>query len=186
MSKNKEKLKSEDKAAEKEIKEAEAEQEEAAKAEAAAENEAESSEEAKPAEDEIAKLKEQLMRNMAEYDNYRKRTAKEKAELMPDITARVVGEFLPVLDSLERALETQCSDEKYKEGVKMISDTFMETLEKLGVEKVPTETFDPAMHQAVQQVQSDELESGKIAAVFRNGYRIGNKVLRFAMVSVVG
>ncbi len=140
--------------------------------------------ELKKAQDEAAKLKEQLMRNMAEYDNYRKRTAKEKAELMPDITAKVVGEFLPVLDSLERALAADCTDESYKTGVQMIYDTFNETLAKLGVEKVPTETFDPSMHQAVQQVQSDDAESGKIVSVFRNGYRIGTKVLRFAMVSV--
>ena len=135
-------------------------------------------------EDEAAKLKEQLMRTMAEYDNYRKRTAKEKTELMPDITARVVSEFLPVLDSLERALAADCADETYKKGVQMINDTFVETLEKLGVEKVPTEDFDPSMHQAVQQVQSDDHESGKIVSVFQNGYRIGSKVLRFAMVSV--
>ena len=135
--------------------------------------------------EEIAKLKDQLLRNMAEYDNYRKRTAKEKADLMPDITARIVGEFLPIMDNLERALETECSDENYKIGVKMIYDSFMSTLDKLGVEKVPTEDFDPAMHQAVQQVQSDSLESGKIASVFQNGYRIGTKVLRFAMVAVV-
>ncbi|MCR4779910.1 MAG: nucleotide exchange factor GrpE [Ruminiclostridium sp.] len=140
--------------------------------------------EEKPKEDEAAKLKEQLMRTMAEYDNYRKRTAKEKAELMPDITARVVSEFLPVLDSLERALAADCADESYKKGVQMINDTFVETLEKLGVEKVPTEDFDPSMHQAVQQVQSDDHESGKIVSVFQNGYRIGTKVLRFAMVSV--
>ena len=75
--------------------------------------------------DEVAKLKEQLMRNMAEYDNYRKRTAKEKAELMPDITARVVSDFLPVLDNLERALAADCSDEGYKKGVQMIYDSFM-------------------------------------------------------------
>ncbi len=135
-------------------------------------------------EDAIAKIKDQLMRTMAEYDNYRKRTAKEKAELMPDITARVVSEFLPVLDSLERALATDCTDEGYKKGVEMIYDTFLETLEKLGVEKVPTEDFDPSMHQAVQQVQSEDHESGKIVSVFQNGYRIGTKVLRFAMVSV--
>ena len=135
--------------------------------------------------EEIAKLKDQLLRNMAEYDNYRKRTAKEKADLMPDITARIVGEFLPIMDNLESALETECSDENYKIGVKMIYDSFMSTLDKLGVEKVPTEDFDPAMHQAVQQVPSDELESGKIASVFQNGYRIGTKVLRFAMVAVV-
>ena len=135
-------------------------------------------------EDEVAKLKEQLMRNMAEYDNYRKRTAKEKAELMPDITARVVSEFLPVLDNLERALAADCTDEGYKKGVQMIYDSFCDTLEKLGVEKVPAEDFDPSMHQAVQQVQSDDHESGKIVNVFQNGYRIGTKVIRFAMVSV--
>ncbi len=134
--------------------------------------------------EEIAKLKEQLMRNMAEYDNYRKRTAKEKAELMPDITARVVSDFLPVLDNLERALAADCTDESYKKGVQMIYDSFMTTLDKLGVEKVPAEEFDPSMHQAVQQVQSDVHESGKIVSVFQNGYRIGAKVIRFAMVSV--
>ena len=160
-----------------EIKEETAEQQEAAEPEVV-------TEEKPKEEDEAAKLKEQLMRTMAEYDNYRKRTAKEKTELMPDITARVVSEFLPVLDSLERALAADCADETYKKGVQMINDTFVETLEKLGVEKVPTEDFDPSMHQAVQQVQSDDHESGKIVSVFQNGYRIGSKVLRFAMVSV--
>ncbi len=138
---------------------------------------------ADPKDEEIAKLKDQLMRNMAEYDNYRKRTAKERTELTPEITARVVGEFLPVLDNLERALQAETSDEKYKEGVKLIYDSFMGTLEKLGVEKVQTEDFDPAVHQAVQQVES-ELESGKIVTVFQQGYKIGTKVLRFAMVAV--
>ncbi len=138
---------------------------------------------ADPRDEEIAKLKDQLMRNMAEYDNYRKRTAKERTELTPEITARVVGEFLTVLDNLERALQAETADEKYKEGVKLIYDSFMGTLEKLGVEKVQTEDFDPAVHQAVQQVESD-LESGKVVTVFQQGYRIGNKVLRFAMVTV--
>ena len=136
------------------------------------------------ADDEIAKLKDQLMRNMAEYDNYRKRTAKEKSEMMPEMPARVVTEFLPVLDNLERALAADCTDEGYKKGVEMIHEAFLATLEKLGVEKVPTETFDPSMHQAVQQVQSDDHESGQIVSVFQNGYRIGTKVIRFAMVSV--
>lgn len=138
-----------------------------------------------PKEEEISRLKDQLMRTAAEYDNYRKRTAKERAELTPDITARIVGEFLPVLDSLERALSTECADANYKTGVQMIYDAFNAALEKLGVEKVPAETFDPSMHQAVQQVEGDGQESGKIASVFQNGYRIGSKVLRFAMVSVV-
>ena len=170
-------------AAEETAKNAEAGAEETEKNAEAAEADAEKPE-ADKADDEVAKLKEQLMRNMAEYDNYRKRTAKEKAEMMPDITARVVSDFLPVLDNLERALAADCSDESYKKGVQMIYDSFMETLDKLGVEKVPAEDFDPSMHQAVQQVQSDDHESGKIVNVFQNGYRIGTKVIRFAMVSV--
>lgn len=182
MSRNKEKET-------KETEEIKEEQEVKEQQEAGENTEAPANEEKAPEKDkkdeEIAKLKDQLLRNMAEYDNYRKRTAKEKADLMPDITARIVGEFLPIMDNLERALETECSDENYKIGVKMIYDSFMSTLDKLGVEKVPTEDFDPAMHQAVQQVPSDELESGKIASVFQNGYRIGTKVLRFAMVAVV-
>lgn len=140
-------------------------------------------EETDPKDEEIAKLRDQLMRNMAEYDNYRKRTAKERTELTPEITARVVTDFLPVLDNLERALQAETTDEKYKEGVKLIYDSFMGTMDKLGVEKVQTEDFDPAVHQAVQQVESD-LESGKIVSVFQNGYKIGTKVLRFAMVTV--
>ncbi len=140
---------------------------------------------ADPKDEEIARLQDQLMRSVAEYDNYRKRTAKERTELTPEITARIVGDFLPVLDSLERALQADCADANYKTGVQMIYDTFMQTLDKLGVEKVPAEDFDPSMHQAVQQVSSDDLESGKIASVFQNGYRIGSRVLRFAMVSVV-
>lgn len=145
----------------------------------------ESKAEADPKDQEIAKLKDQLMRNIAEYDNYRKRTAKERTELTPEITARIVTEFLPVMDNLERALQTECTDENYKKGVEMIRDAFSETLEKLGVERVPTEDFDPSIHQAVQQVESEELESGKIASVFQNGYRIGTRVIRFAMVAVV-
>ena len=182
MSDIKEKLRHEKNEEENEVTE-EKETEETETCEAEVVEEPEAASDDKP-DDEVAKLKEQLMRNMAEYDNYRKRTAKEKAELMPDITARVVSEFLPVLDNLERALAAECSDEGYKKGVQMIYDSFMETLEKLGVEKVPAEDFDPSMHQAVQQVQSDDHESGKIVNVFQNGYRIGQKVIRFAMVSV--
>ena len=139
-----------------------------------------------PKDKEIATLKEQLMRNMAEYDNYRKRTAKERMELEPDITAKVVAEFLPVIDNLERALSNQCSDENYKKGVEMIYQGFMDTLSKLGVEEIPTDgAFDPGVHQAVQQVASDELESGSVANTFQKGYKLGDKILRFAMVAVV-
>lgn len=145
------------------------------------------SEELKKKDEEIAKIKDQLMRNMAEYDNYRKRTSRERIELEPEITAKIVTEFLTVADSLERALSIECADENFKKGVQMIYDSFMETLNKLGVEQIAAEgDFDPSVHQAVQQVPAvDGQESGQIASTFQKGYKIGNKVLRFAMVAVV-
>lgn len=180
MNNNKEKEKKKEK--EKEIIE---ETEVAPEVAEAAEVAGEATEKPDPKDEEIAQLKEQLMRNMAEYDNYRKRTAKEKSDLMPEITARVVTDFLPIIDNFERALNAECSDENYKTGVKMIYDSFMEVFDKHGVEKVPTEAFDPNFHQAVQMVEpTDGQESGTIAQVFQNGYKIGTKVLRFAMVTV--
>lgn len=142
--------------------------------------------EAKHAE-EIAALKDQLLRTAAEYDNFRKRAAREKQELRPIIITDVVKEFLPVMDNLTRALEAECSDAAYKQGVQMIDDSFLEILKKLGVEEIESDgaMFDPAMHQAVQRVESDELESGMVATTFAKGYRIGDRVIRFAMVAVV-
>lgn len=136
---------------------------------------------------EIETLKDQLLRNMAEYDNYRKRTARERVELEPEIVAKTAAEFLTAADNLERALTSECSDENFKKGIQMIYDSFMETLEKLGVEQIPTEgAFDPSMHQAVQQVPAGEgQESGEIAATFQKGYKLGSRILRFAMVAVV-
>ena len=137
--------------------------------------------------EEIDKLKDQLMRTMAEYDNYRKRTGRERMELEPEITAKTVSEFLTVADSLERALSSDCTDENFKKGVEMIYQSFMETLEKLGVEQIPAEgEFNPSMHQAVQQVPAEEgQESGMIATTFQKGYKLGDRILRFAMVAVV-
>lgn len=138
-------------------------------------------------EDELAAVKDQLMRTMAEYDNFRKRVAKEKQELRPIIITDVVKEFLPVMDNLTRALEAECSDAAYKQGVQMIDDSFLEILKKLGVEEIESDgvMFDPSMHQAVQRVESDELESGMVANTFAKGYKIGDRVIRFAMVAVV-
>ena len=140
-----------------------------------------------PKDKEIASLKDQLMRNMAEYDNYRKRTARERIELQPEITAKVTGEFLTVLDGLERALQSDCSDENFKKGIEMLHENFISTLQNLGVEEIPTDKgFDPSMHQAVQQVPAAEgQESGEIASVFQKGYKLGDRILRFAMVAVV-
>lgn len=170
------------------------EQEELKEENEAAEPAAEAKEEENPLQaeldrknEEIEKLKDQLMRNMAEYDNYRKRTSRERIELEPEITAKTVSEFLTVADSLERALSMECADENFKKGVEMIYQSFMDTLDKLGVEQIPSEgEFNPSMHQAVQQIPAEEgQESGMIASTFQKGYKIGDRILRFAMVSVV-
>jgi len=129
-------------------------------------------------------LRDQLLRQAAEYDNYRKRTAKERLELVPEITASNVTAFLPILDNIERALEAECSDPNYKKGIEMVHESFVTALTNLGVEEIAAEDFDPSVHQAVQHVESEELASGKIAATFQKGYKIGNRIIRFAMVSI--
>ena len=124
---------------------------------------------------------------MAEFDNYRKRTAKERMELSPEITARNLTEFSPVMDNLDRALAAECKDPDYKKGVEMIHESFVTALQNLGVEVIESDgaQFNPSYHQAVQQVEDDSKEEGTIAATFQKGYKIGEKVLRFAMVAVV-
>ena len=139
-----------------------------------------------PERDETAEMKEQLLRTMAEYDNFRKRTAREKEALRAEIITNVVSKFLPVMDNLERALNADCSDENYKNGVKMIYDSFMETLTNLGVEEIQSDgaAFDPNLHQAVHRVEDSDKESGTVVQTFAKGYKIGDKVIRFAMVAV--
>ena len=135
---------------------------------------------------ELAAVKDQLLRTMAEYDNFRKRSAREKDALRAEIINDVTSKFLPVLDNLERALQTECSDENYKKGVEMISNSFLETLKGLGVEEIASDgaPFDPNLHQAVQRVDGGEQESGTVVQTFAKGYKIGDRVIRFAMVSV--
>ena len=136
--------------------------------------------------EELSAVKEQLVRTMAEYDNFRKRSQREKDALRADIIVNVTSKFLPVMDNLERALNADCTDENYKSGVKMIYDSFMETLKGLGVEEIESDgaDFSPNLHHAVQKIQSEEVESGKVAQTFAKGYKIGDKVIRFAVVAV--
>lgn len=142
--------------------------------------------EADKAAEELAAVKEQLVRTMAEYDNFRKRSAREKDALRAEIITNITSKFLPVMDNLERALTAECSDENYKNGVQMIYDSFMETLKNLGVEEIASDgaAFDPNYHQAVQRVESSDAESGTVVQTFAKGYKIGEKVIRFAMVAV--
>lgn len=135
---------------------------------------------------ELEETKDRLLRTMAEYDNFRKRSAREKDALRADIISNVTSKFLPVMDNLERALGADCTDENYKNGVRMIYDSFMETLTGLGVEEIESDgkAFDPNLHQAVQRVSEGDAESGMIVQTFAKGYKIGDKVIRFAVVAV--
>lgn len=141
---------------------------------------------AEKASEELASVKDQLLRTMAEYDNFRKRSAREKDALRAEIITNVTSKFLPVMDNLERALTAECSDENYKNGVKMIYDSFMETLKNLGVEEIESDgaKFDPNLDQAVQRVSEGDAESGTVVQTFAKGYKIGDKVIRFAVVVV--
>ena len=138
-------------------------------------------------EKELAAAKEAHIRTLAEYDNYRKRSVKEKESIYTDAKASCLSELLPVLDNFSRALSVQQADaETYKKGMEMISTSFIETLKKLGVEAFGEkgEEFDPNFHNAVMSVEDDTLGENVIAEVFTKGYKLGDKVLRHAVVKV--
>jgi molecular chaperone GrpE len=144
-------------------------------------------EEAKEAlEKDKAALNDKYLRICAEYDNFRRRSQKEKDNLYGDIKADTVQKFLPVYDNLERALKQGTEDEAYRKGVEMIMTQFCATLEKLGVKKIESlgKTFDPAFHNAVMHVDDEEQGENVIVEVFQDGFMIGDKVIRFAMVKV--
>lgn len=149
------------------------------------ENQPEKTEEEKLKE-QLEETKDQYLRLMAEYDNFRKRSAKERLELKDMATGNAVTEILPVIDNFERALQTETQDESYKSGVQMIFNQFMESLKKLNVEVIdPTgETFDPNIANAVNQIEDPELGENVVAQTFQKGYRIGDKIIRYAMVVV--
>ncbi len=139
------------------------------------------------AKDEAAKQKDRLMRTAAEYDNFRKRTEREKNTLYADATADAVQEFLPVADNLERALsQKECTVEDLRKGIEMVEQQMDKALEKLGVKQMGKEgeTFDAQFHNAVSHVENEELGENIIAEVYQKGYMLGDKVVRHAMVQV--
>lgn len=147
-------------------------------------------------EEEIAGLKEELekqkeifLRTAAEYDNYRKRTEREKTNVYNDATVATVKTMLPAIDSLQMAVASLGdADDEYTKGLKMIMAQMQEALKKLNVEEYGErgEEFNPELHNAVSQVEDSELEENQIAAVFQKGYKIGDKIVRHAMVQVAG
>ena len=132
----------------------------------------------------ISAEKEKYLRLCAEYDNYRKRSQKERESLYADIKADTLLKFLPVYDNLERALAQPTADEAYRKGVEMIMTQFNTTLEKLGITEIEAmgQTFDPNIHNAVMHIEDENLEKNVVAQVFQSGYRRGDRILRHAMV----
>lgn len=142
--------------------------------------------EKKPTKEEYDILNDKYLRVCAEYDNFRKRSLKEKEGIYGDVRSNVVTSFLPVYDNLVRALETKTEDEAYRKGVEMIMNQFNQTLEKLGVSEIPAlgEKFNPELHNAVMHVDDESKGENEIVEVFQKGFKLGDKIIRFAMVKV--
>ena len=130
-------------------------------------------------------LKDRLLRVTAEYDNYRRRTVKEKEGIYADAVSDVLKNILPVLDNLERASGTEGSVDDIKKGIELTLKQFQNALEKLGVEEISTaEGFDPNYHEAVMHIEDESYEKNSVAEVFQKGYKKGSKVIRHSIVKV--
>ncbi len=142
--------------------------------------------------DKAAKADEYLdkyQRTLAEYDNFRKRTAKEKEQLAGDTKVYVVSSLLPILDNLERAeqaADNESDDNPLKTGVQMIIRSVKEEFEKLGVKEIEAldKTFDPNFHNAVMHIEDENVSENTIVEVFQKGYLVGDRVIRPSMVKV--
>ena len=134
----------------------------------------------------VAQQEDKYLRLAAEYDNYRRRTTREKESIWNDAKAEAAVAFLPVYDNLERALKQETADEAYKKGVEMTMTQLKSVLEKLGITEIDAlgKPFDPALHNAVMHVEDENLGENTVAEVFQAGFMLGEKVIRFAMVKV--
>lgn len=130
--------------------------------------------------------KEKYLRLCAEYDNFRKRSQRERDTLYSDIKADTLLKFLPVYDNLERALATPTEDEAYRRGVEMIMTQFCTTMQKLGITEIEAlgQKFDPNVHNAVMHVEDEAFGENEVVEVFQKGFMLNDKVIRFAMVKV--
>jgi molecular chaperone GrpE len=132
----------------------------------------------------LAELNENYLRLRAEYDNFRKRSQKEREEIYPAATANALAKFLPVFDHIERAAAFPHGDDEFGKGFDLIHQSLGETLKNMGVEIIAGEgeAFDPALHHAVMHIEDENLGENVVAAVLQKGYRLGDKVVRYAMV----
>ena len=135
----------------------------------------------------LAEANDKYLRMYAEYDNFRRRTAKEKESIYGDACADTVGSILPIIDTLERAaaaLSPEDAESPLGKGITMTLKAATDALARMGVEVTPTETFNPDIHNAVMHVEDESLPEGAIVEVFQKGYRKGDRIIRYAMVKV--
>jgi molecular chaperone GrpE len=135
------------------------------------------------AEAKYAEANDKFLRTLAEYDNFRKRTAKERDGIYADAYMDAVKNILPVIDNIER-ITAFASDDKMGEGINLIIASMKETLNKMGVTEIEAKTFDPNFHNAVMHIDDESLGEGEIVEVFQKGYLYGDRVIRYAMVKV--
>ena len=136
--------------------------------------------------EEFAELDDRYKRMFAEFENYKKRSQKEKEGIYGMITGDVVASMLPVMDNLQKAAEAKSEDVGYQEGVKLVYRQFAEALKGLGLEEIETvgKRFDPEFHEAVSHIEDSTKGEQEIVQEYRKGYKIGNKVVRHSMVIV--
>ncbi len=136
--------------------------------------------------DAAAQQEERYLRLAAEYDNYRKRTTKEKESAWTSAKGETAKAFLPVYDNLERALKQETANEAFRKGVEMTMTQLKKVLSDLGIEEIPAlgETFDANLHSAVQHVDDPELGENVVKEVYQTGFKLGDSVIRYAMVVV--
>lgn len=180
MSSKKNSVPAEDTPIEETAPEAAAEETEAAEAAPAADTELEETKK------QLAAEKEKYLRLAAEYDNFRKRSSRERDNIYADVKSDTLVKLLPVYDNLARALAQETADEAYRKGVEMTMNQFKEALKALNVTPIEAlgQTFDPTMHNAVMHVDDPEKGENEIVAEFQTGFKMGERVIRFSMVQV--
>ena len=135
---------------------------------------------------ELDELTDRYKRILAEFENHKKRSQKEREGLYNSILGDIIEVILPILDNLENAAKVETSDENYKKGVELVLKQFQDVLKSKGVEEIKAlgETFDPELHEAVSSIQDDSKGEKEIVQEYRKGYKIGHKVIRHSMVVV--
>ena len=137
-------------------------------------------------EEKYNELDDRYKRVLAEFENFKKRSQKERELLYNSVLGDIILGMLPAMDNLENAMKAECKDENYKQGIELVYKQFKDFLEKHGVQEIPAigETFDPSVHEAVSSVQDDTKQPQEIVQEYRKGYKIGTKVIRHSMVVV--